>query len=150
MMVIMASLNKRGPLVRLAVLVLMFFMGGASALANDSVEVHNNGMIVRVSEVEVYPEYLDEYLTFAKDVAQASVEKEAGVVSIYPMQVIREKTQIRILEIYRDQEAYKQHIASAHFKKYKEGTLHMVKHLDLVDTDQLCPENFTKIFRKSE
>lgn len=43
------------------------------------------------------------------------------------------------LEIYASQDAYKKHIASEHFQKYKQGTLHMVKHLDLIDTDPLNP-----------
>lgn len=123
--------------------------GGTEALSQNTVQDNNNGMIVRISEIEVYPEYLAEYLTFAKEVAEQSVEKEEGVVSIYPMAVAKDNTQIRILEIYKNQEAYQAHIATPHFKKYKEGTLHMVKHLDLVDTCQLCPENFAKIFKKA-
>ncbi|MGN1153697.1 MAG: putative quinol monooxygenase [Candidatus Gastranaerophilaceae bacterium] len=119
-------------------------------MAKEIVQNNNNGMIVRISEIEVYPEYLDEYLNYAKDIAKISVEKEKDVISIYPMSEIRDNTQIRILEIYRNQEAYKKHIDSPHFKKYKEGTLHMVKNLDLVDTYQLCPENFNKIFKKSK
>lgn len=127
---------------------LAIFTGGLSSVASDLIQNNNNGMIVRISEIEVYPEYLDEYLNYAREVAHDSVEKEKGVVSIYPMQVIKNSTQIRILEIYKNQEAYQKHIASPHFKKYKEGTLHMVKHLELVDTNQLCPENFNKIFKR--
>ena len=133
----------------LFILITIIFIGGSPIVAKEIVQNNNNGMIVRISEIEVYPEYLDEYLNSAKDVAKISVEKEKDVISIYPMSVIRDNTQIRILEIYRNQEAYKNHIESPHFKKYKEGTLHMVKNLDLVDTYQLCPENFNKIFKKS-
>ncbi len=39
-------------------------------------------MIVRISEIEVYPKYLDEYLEYAKEVAKISIEKEKDVVSI--------------------------------------------------------------------
>lgn len=133
----------------LLILITLIFIGGIPVLAQDLIQ-NNNGMIVRISEIEVYPEYLDEYLKFAEVVAKESVEKEKDVISIYPMAVIKDNTQIRILEIYKNQEAYKNHIASPHFKKYKEGTLHMVKNLDLVDTYQLCPENFNKIFKKSK
>jgi len=134
----------------LLILITLIFVGGAPVLAQDIVKNNNNGMIVRISEVEVYPEYLGEYLEYAKEVAKESVKNEKDVVSIYPMAVIKDNTQIRILEIYKNQDAYKNHIASPHFKKYKEGTLHMVKNLDLVDTYQLCPENFNKIFKKSK
>ena len=133
---------------KLIILMLMIFIGGIPSLANE-IQNNNNGMIVRISEIEVYPEYLDEYLNYAQEVAHDSVAKEKGVVSIYPMQVIKDNTKIRILEIYKNQESYQKHISSSHFKKYKEGTLHMVKHLELVDTYQLCPENFNKIFKRN-
>lgn len=134
----------------LLILTILFSIRGTPILANEFIQNNNNGMIVRISEIEVYPEYLEEYLGYAKDVAAESVKKEKDVVSIYPMSVIKDNTQIRILEIYKNQDAYKKHIASSHFKKYKEGTLHMVKHLDLVDTYQLCPENFDRIFKKAK
>jgi len=133
----------------LFILITLIFIGGDPILAEELVQDNNNGMIVRISEIEVYPEYLNKYLDYAKEVAEESVKNEKGVISIYPMAVIKDNTQIRILEIYRNQEAYKKHIISPHFKKYKESTLHMVKTLDLVDTYQLCPENFNRIFKKA-
>lgn len=134
----------------LIMLITMIPMGKTMISAKERTQDNNNGMIVRISEIEVYQEYLDEYLNYAAEVAQVSVEKEKDVISIYPMQLIKNDTQIRILEIYRNQKAYENHIVSAHFRKYKEKTLHMVKHLDLIDTYQLCPTNFNKIFKKSD
>lgn len=133
----------------LLTLITLIFMGAAPILAEELIQNNNNGMIIRISEIEIYPQYLSEYLNYAKEVAEKSVEYEEGVISIYPMTIIRNNTQIRILEIYKDKEAYEKHIASSHFKKYKKSTLHMVKHLDLVDTYQLSPDNFKKIFKKS-
>lgn len=121
----------------------------AIASAKEPMQDPNGGMIVRISEIEVYPEYLAEYLAFAKEVAEESVKNEKDVVSIYPMSVIKNNAKIKILEIYRTREAYKKHIESPHFKKYKESTLHMVKSLELVDTLQICPSNFCRIFKKS-
>lgn len=109
----------------------------------------NHGMIVRISEIEIYPQYFDDYLKFAEKIAETSAEKEKGVISIYPMMQIRDKNQIRILEIYQDKEAYQKHIASEHFQTYKQGTLHMVKSLDLIDMYQLSPVTFDMIFKKS-
>ncbi len=131
----------------LFLLTVLFFMGGVPVPAQE-LNTNNNGMIVRISEIEVYPEHLNEYLEYAKEVAETSVKNEKDVVSIYPMAVIKDNTQIRILEIYKNQEAYKKHIESPHFKKYKEGTIHMVKTLDLVDTYQIAPDNFKRIFKK--
>ena len=105
-------------------------------------------MLVRLSVIEVYPEYLDEYLAAAATVGGESVKKEPGVICIYPSHLKSDKCQIRILEIYRDQEAYQSHIASEHFQTYKQGTLHMVKNLELIDMNPLDPEAMQYIFKK--
>lgn len=105
-------------------------------------------MLIRISEIEVYPEHLDEYLTFAKNVGQESVEKEPGVICIYPMIQQRDSCQIRILEIYKNQDAYKSHLQTAWFQTYKQGTLHMVKSLDLVDMSAMNPAAMPDIFLK--
>lgn len=133
---------------RLALL-LLILLGMTDMAAAKEMNDKNNGMIVRISEIEVFPEYFEDYLTFAMDVAEISVQDEDGVVSIYPMMQIRNKNQIRILEIYKNEDAYKKHIASKHFQTYKQETLHMVKSLDLVDMYQLSPTTFKQIFKKS-
>ena len=108
----------------------------------------NSDMLIRISEIEVYPEYLTEYLNFAKNVGATSVKEEPGVVCIYPMVQQRDSCQIRILEIYRDMDAYKSHIQTKHFQTYKQGTLHMVKKFDLVDMYPLNPDRMNEIFLK--
>ena len=112
--------------------------------------IPDSTMIVRISEIEVYPEYLTEYLEFAHNVGATSVKEEPGVICIYPMQQLRNDCQIRILEIYASQEAYQHHIKTEHFQTYKQGTLHMVKSLDLVDMRQMAPECLPLIFNKAK
>ncbi len=46
----------------------------------------NQAMIVRLAEIEVYPQYLKEYLEYANEVDRLSVEREPGVICLYPMQ----------------------------------------------------------------
>ena len=105
-------------------------------------------MIFRISEVEVHPEHVENYLPFAAEVAEASVKTEPGVISIFPMQDKKNPCQFRIIEIYVDEKAYKAHLASAHFQKYKTGTLHMVKRLALLDHEALVPELKALVFKK--
>ena len=124
---------------------ILFIALTLSVMANAQT---NSDMLIRISEIEVYPEYLTEYLTFAKDVGATSVKQEPGVVCIYPMVQQRDSCQIRILEIYRDMDAYKSHIQTPHFQTYKQGTLHMVKKLDLVDMYPLNPDRMNEIFIK--
>ena len=105
-------------------------------------------MIVRLAEIEVYPQYLKEYLEFANEVDRLSVEREPGVVCLYPMQSAEDSTKIRILEIYASEDAYQQHLKTDHFQKYKQGTLHMVKDLKLPTMKPLDPETMKLIFKK--
>lgn len=47
---------------------------------------------------------------------------------------------LTILEMYANEAAYQMHVKTPHFLKYKQGTLAMVKELELIDTDPLIPE----------
>ena len=49
--------------------------------------IEKKTMIVRIAEIEVYPEYLKDYLEAARTVGAESVRKEPGVVCIFPNQV---------------------------------------------------------------
>lgn len=97
--------------------------------------------IIRLSKVEVYPAYLNDYMKFATEVGEISLRTEPGVLTMYAMQEKDNPCYITILETYASQEAYRKHIASPHFQKYKQGTLHMVRHLILSDQTVLNPAN---------
>ena len=90
--------------------------------------------IVRLSKIEVYLEY-------ATEVGEVSLRTEPGVLTMYAVSEKENPGRITILETYASQEAYKSHIASEHFQKYKQGTLHMVKTLVLSDQTPLNPAN---------
>ena len=97
--------------------------------------------IVRLSKIEVYPQHLDEYMKYAAEVGEISLRTEPGVLTMYAVSEKENPCKITILETYASQEAYKSHIASEHFQKYKQGTLHMVKSLVLSDQTPLNPAN---------
>ena len=78
-------------------------------------ESFNGKMIVRLAEIEVYPKHLKEYLEFANEVDRLSMEREPGVVCLFPMQSAEDSTRIRILEIYASEEAYQLHLKTDHF-----------------------------------
>lgn len=110
----------------------------------------DNDMLVRISEIEIYPEFLDEYNAILQYEAKASVELEPGVIAIFPMQLKEHPNHIRIIEIYKNQEAYKTHITTPHFQYYKTSTLKMVKNLKLIDMDVLDKETMLQIFKKTK
>ena len=116
-------------------------------MTNDQLHM-TNALLVRIAEIEVNEGYWEEYLAAAHNVGTKSVESEEGVICIFPMQVKDSPNTIRILEIYRNEEAYHAHLQTPHFLEYKQGTLHMVKSLQLVATEPLAPEAMPLIFKK--
>ncbi len=111
------------------------FTDNARRLFGENVPLRQYGeRIVRLAEIEVVPEYLEEYLAYATEVGETSVRVEPGVLTLFSMQAKENPCKIYILEIYADKEAYQSHLQTAHFKKYKEGTAKMVKSLKLIDT----------------
>ena len=106
----------------------------------EKLEMQADG-IVRLSKIEVNPEYLEEYMKFATEVGEISLQTEPGVLTMYAVADKENPCRITILEIYASQDAYKSHIASEHFQKYKQATLHMVDSLVLDDVTPLNPKN---------
>jgi len=101
-----------------------------------------------MSEIEVYPEFREEYRMILTEEADASIKLEPGVIAIFPMYEKEKPNQIRILEMYATQEAYQSHLKTTHFIKYKTSTLKMVKSLNLIDMGVLDPESIKAIFSK--
>jgi len=128
--------------------VFLFVLLVLAACRTAPVSVPKSGMMVRLSEIEIYPDSLAAYNAILKEEAAASVRLEPGVISIFPMDQQKDSTQIRILEIYASKEAYQSHLKSPHFQKYKTTTLSMVKSLQLIDMNAIDPEVMTEIFRK--
>jgi quinol monooxygenase YgiN len=114
----------------------------------DDLNFNSDKMMIRISEIEIAPEYLDDYLAILKEEAKASVELEPGVISIYPMYQKENPTEIRILEIYADKKAYASHLETPHFKHYKTTTLKMVKSLKLIDMNAIDGQAMPIIFKK--
>lgn len=114
----------------------------------SNMSAQKKDMMVRLSEIEIYPEYLSEYKAILKEESSASVKLEPGVLAIFPMYQKKDSTQIRIIEIYNDNNAYQSHLKTPHFQKYKTTTLKMVKSLKLVDMNAIDPESMKMLFRK--
>ncbi|MEZ2444967.1 carboxymuconolactone decarboxylase family protein [Chitinophaga sp. RCC_12] len=117
-------------------------------LSEPAVPVIEPDMMVRISEIEIVPEYLEEYTSILKAEAAASVKIEPGVIAIFPMFQQLNPTQLRIIEIYADKAAYRSHLQTPHFQHYKTSTLKMVKSLKLVDMGSIDKETIPEIFRK--
>lgn len=117
----------------------------ARQLFGDDIPVREYGeRIVRLAEIEVFQEKLEDYMGFASEVGLVSMASEPGVIALFSMQDKADPCKIYILEVYADREAYQAHLQTAHFRKYKEGTADMVKSLKLIDTHPLVTAEFLK------
>lgn len=95
--------------------------------------------LVRISKITVDPAQLDSYNAYLKEEIEASIRLEPGVLTLYAVSEKEHPNKITILEIYANQDAYKTHIQTPHFQKYKLGTLDMVQELELIDANPLIP-----------
>ena len=95
------------------------------------------GRIVRLAELEIDAAQLENYKAALKEEIETSIRVEPGVLALYAVSVKNQPTQIRILETYADEAAYRTHLETPHFKKYKTGTQEMVKSLKLTETDPI-------------
>ncbi len=93
--------------------------------------------IVRMAELEIDSSQLETYKAALKEEIDTSIRVEPGVLSLYAVALKDKPTHIRIFEVYADISAYKVHLETPHFKKYKSSTQDMVKSLKLIETDPI-------------
>jgi 4-carboxymuconolactone decarboxylase len=95
--------------------------------------------MVRLAKLIIDSIQLEKFKVSLKEEIEASVRLEPGVLTLYAVAEKNNPTHITILEIYADTVAYKAHLQTPHFIKYKNGTKDMVKALELVETVPLVP-----------
>jgi quinol monooxygenase YgiN len=101
--------------------------------------------MVRLAKIVVDANQIEEYKAILKEEAEESVRIEPGVLTLYAVQEKDNPTHFTILEIYADSAAYRSHLQTPHFIRYKTGTINMIKSLDLVETTPLIPEMKIKV-----
>src|SRR6188472_571362 len=101
--------------------------------------VQNKNQMVRLAKLVIDSSQLENYNALLKDEIEASVRLEPGVLTLYAVAEKNNPTHITILEIYADTVAYRSHLQTPHFIKYKNGSKDMVKSLELVETVPLVP-----------
>lgn len=89
--------------------------------------------MVRLAKLVIDSIQLEKYKALLKEEIEASVRIEPGVLTLYAVAEKDRLTHFTILEIYADTVAYKSHLQTPHFIKYKNDTKDMVKSLELVE-----------------
>lgn len=112
----------------------LFLVFSSTVFAQDE-----NKQMVRLAKLVIDSAQLKSYNVILKEEIETSVSVEPGVLTLYAVAEKDRPTHITILEIYASVEAYRTHIQTPHFLKYKNGTKNMVKSLELVETAPLIP-----------
>lgn len=110
----------------LAIITVMFSIHKASAQ-------DERDRMVRLAKLVIDTTQLESYKAMLREEIETSLTVEPGVLSLYAVSEKKRPTHITIVEIYATVDAYKKHIQTPHFLKYKNGTKDMVKSLELIE-----------------
>lgn len=127
-------INKNAFIPLLLILILPLFVSCSKSIAQME-----SKQMVRLAKLVIDSTQLEAYNALLKEEIEASVRLEPGVLTLYAVSEKEHPNHITILEIYADKEAYKSHVLTPHFLKYKNGSKDMVKSLELVETVPLVP-----------
>ena len=119
----MNMINRRTMTSMLAVL-----LSGDGSLAQDK-----KSPVVRIADLDIDPVHLDSYTAIVREEIETSVRVEPGVIAIYAVADKERLSRLRFFEIYVDDEAYRAHIASPHFRTYFEATQSMILDRKLIE-----------------
>ena len=125
---------------------LAFVFTAMIAISPDIAHGQQKLPMVRLAKIVVDSSRLEEYKRILREEAEASVRLEPGVLTLYAVSEKEHPTHFTILEIYADSAAYRSHLQTPHFIKYKTGTKDMVKSLELIETTPLIPDMKIKAF----
>jgi quinol monooxygenase YgiN len=105
-----------------------------------NVGAQQSNQMVRLAKIVIDSSQLENYKAALKEEIETSVRVEPGVLTLYAVSEKDDPVHITILEIYADTTAYKAHLQTPHFIKYKTGTKNMIKSLELVSAIPLSPD----------
>lgn len=102
---------------------------------------------VRIARLEIYPADVQSYKDALAEHARAAVKVEPGVLALQAVQDKAHPQLFTVFEVYASEEVYQQHLKAPHFLKYKNGTLKMVKSLELIDVEPVALEIKQELIR---
>jgi quinol monooxygenase YgiN len=108
---------------------------GLMMASNSNAQIDNK--IYRMAKIKVDINQLEKYKFALKEQMNTALKVEPGVLSYTAVADKKDISQITILEVYANGEAYQSHIATPHFKKYKDTVKEMVLSLELLDIELL-------------
>jgi quinol monooxygenase YgiN len=106
----------------------------ATAFSGSAFSQETDGQYVQVAQIEIDPAQLESYRAAAREQIDAAIREEPGVLVLYSVSEKDNPAHVIVFEIYKDRQAYRSHLETPHFKKYKAVTANMVKSLTLIQS----------------
>jgi len=106
----------------------------ATAFSGSAFSQETDGQYVQVAQIEIDPAQLESYRAAAREQIDDAIREEPGVLVLYSVSENDNPAHVIVFEIYKDRQAYRSHLETPHFKKYKAITANMVKSLTLVQS----------------
>ena len=105
----------------------------AVSLGTVAVAEESRMPVVRMADLEIDPAQLVGFTAAVKEEMEISVRVEPGVLAIYAVAERDNPAKLRFFEMYADEAAFKAHIASPHFQKFRTTTKDMVVSRKLIE-----------------
>jgi quinol monooxygenase YgiN len=105
-----------------------------SAVCGYAVAQDTHRPVVRIAELDIDPRWLESYKAVVREEMETSVRVEPGVLAIYCVADKDTPNRLWFFEMYADENAYRTHLESPHFKKYVAATQAMIRSRRLIET----------------
>ncbi|HSZ34980.1 MAG TPA: putative quinol monooxygenase [Puia sp.] len=106
----------------------------------EAASAQQKDLVVRIAKLQIDSSQLEKYKSALKEHAETAVRVEPGVFTLYAVYEKNNPTHVTVFEIYANEAAYKSHLQTPHFLKYKASTKDMVKSLELIETTPIALE----------
>ncbi|MFE0757135.1 putative quinol monooxygenase [Inquilinus sp. NPDC058860] len=110
----------------LAASLLTLSSGGASAQPMQQ-------PYVRLAELEIDPARVAEFSAAIREGIETAIRVEPGVLALHAVFEKDDPARVRVFEIYSDETAYRTHLQTPHFQKFRAETETMVRSRRLLD-----------------
>jgi quinol monooxygenase YgiN len=103
-------------------------------IAYENAAAQDKNLVIHVAKLRIDPAQLENYKKILKEEIETAIRVEPGVLNLYAVSEKDNPAYITVFEVYASAVAYKTHLETPHFKKYKTATKYMVKSLELIET----------------
>ncbi|OWJ69128.1 putative quinol monooxygenase [Inquilinus limosus] len=88
---------------------------------------------IRLAELEIDPARREEFSAAIRDEIEIAIRVEPGVLALHAVFEKDNPARVRVFEIYADESAYRTHLDTPHFRKFRAATEAMVRSRRLLD-----------------